>query len=147
MNYHDIEKLAYLCEGKFSFKKSGKTLKAFPFVEVGKIKFGMTREKVRSIMGDHTEYNKTKSSKDKTDVFENVHVFYKDGRCEAVEVHSGGLYKVKFKSVTILPGNKDDYLKLIDSEDGNLTNPDMGVSATFDGDKIKTIIFAEEGYF
>ena len=53
-----------------------KTITVVPQEDVGDVSFGMTRDEVRSIFGDYTEFNKTRMSKSTTDDFGFCQVFY-----------------------------------------------------------------------
>ncbi|MFZ4703892.1 MAG: hypothetical protein ACOYMG_27935 [Candidatus Methylumidiphilus sp.] len=58
-----------------------------PFVGTDLVFFGMTRDKVRSALGDaFEEFRKTDQSANTTDAFKGVHVYYDAGNhCEAME--------------------------------------------------------------
>ena len=64
------------------------TLILVPYVSVGSIKFGESRDKVRSILGQYREYKKNKFSKNSLDDFGFCQVFYNDqNQVEAVELY------------------------------------------------------------
>ena len=64
------------------------TLILVPYVSVGSIKFGESRDKVRSILGHYREYKKNKFSKNSLDDFGFCQVFYNDqNQVEAVELY------------------------------------------------------------
>ena len=60
---------------------------AVPTVSVNGVTFGMSREKVRSLLGTATEFYKCKDDINTTDDFEVCHVFYDENdKCEAIEI-------------------------------------------------------------
>ena len=64
-----------------------------PLESVGDVKFGMTREEVRSIFGDAEEFKKDPDDDITTDDFGFCHVFYdEDDRCEAVEIFDAEVF-------------------------------------------------------
>ena len=60
---------------------------AVPTISVNGVAFGMSREKVRSLLGTATEFYKFADDVNTTDEFEFCHVFYDDNnKCEAIEI-------------------------------------------------------------
>ena len=60
---------------------------AVPTVSVNGVTFGMSREKVRSLLGTATEFYKCKDDVNTIDDFEVCHVFYDENdKCEAIEI-------------------------------------------------------------
>ena len=60
---------------------------AVPTVRVNGVKFGMNREKVRSLLGAATEFYKFDDDINTTDDFGFCHVFYDENdKCEAIEI-------------------------------------------------------------
>ena len=59
-----------------------------PLKSVGKIQFGMTRDALRQVMeADFTEFQKSKFSKNTSDDYKFLHVFYnEENKCIAIEV-------------------------------------------------------------
>src|SRR6188768_2838145 len=69
--------------------KAGNDFEIMPYVGIGKIRFGMTKEEVRATLGVPFEsFLKSESSELPTDAFDSlsIHVYYKlPGVCEAIE--------------------------------------------------------------
>ena len=64
------------------------TLMLVPYVSVGSIKFGESRDKVRSLLGQYKEYKKNKFSKNTLDDFGFCQVFYNElNQVEAIELY------------------------------------------------------------
>lgn len=127
---------------------------AIPTVSVGPVRFGMTREMVRAAVGSSfTEFKKTRFSKNTTDDFGFMHVFYDEkNTCEAVELFNDCIVMVD--DVCLMPSDKsdiDDWLKARDasseiSPDGSVSKLlSMGVAAS-DG-KVESILLGRVGYY
>lgn len=57
-----------------------------PYVGIGEILFGCSREKLRNLLGDYKEFRKSKFSQNTADDFKILHAFYDvENRLEAVE--------------------------------------------------------------
>ena len=64
-----------------------KTFTINPFSSVGKISFGANRDEVRNILGQFTEFRKTRFSKNTTDDFGGLHVYCNEGdTVDAIEL-------------------------------------------------------------
>lgn len=60
---------------------------AVPTVSVNGVTFGMSREKIRSLLGTATEFYKFADDVNPTDDFKVCHVFYDENdKCEAIEI-------------------------------------------------------------
>lgn len=127
---------------------------AIPTVSVGAVRFGMTREMVRAAVGSSfTEFQKTRFSKNTTDDFGFMHVFYDEqNTCEAVELFNDCVVMVD--DVCLMPSDKsalDDWLKSKDASseifsDGSVSKLlSMGVAAS-DG-KVESILLGRVGYY
>lgn len=127
---------------------------AIPTESVGSVRFGMARETVRSTVGSaFAEFKKTRFSKNTTDDFGFMHVFYDEkNTCEAVELFSDCVVIVD--GVCLMPGDKgdiDDWLKAKDVS--SEISPDASVSkllslgvAASEG-KVESILLGRLGYY
>ena len=60
---------------------------AVPTVSVNGVTFGMSREKIRSLLGTATEFYKFADDVNTTDNFKFCHIFYDENdKCEAIEI-------------------------------------------------------------
>ena len=130
------------------------TIKAIPTESVGMIRFGMTREMVRTTVGmPFTVFCKSRFSKNTTDDFGFMHVFYDEKDiCEAVELFDDCVVMVD--DVCLMPSDKgiiDGWLKTRDaaievSPDSSVSKSlSIGVAAS-DG-KIESVLFGRAGYY
>ena len=127
---------------------------AIPTVSVGSVRFGMTREQVRSTVGSFfTEFKKSRFSKNTTDDFGFMHVFYDEkNTCEAVELFNDCVVVVD--GVCLMPSDKsdiDDWLKSRDASseffpDGSVSKLlSIGVAAS-EG-KVESVLLGRVGYY
>ena len=127
---------------------------AIPTESVGLVRFGMTREVVRTTVGStFTEFRKTRFSKNTTDDFGFMHVFYDEkNTCEAVELFNDCVVIVD--SVCLMPSDKsdtDNWLKARD--DSSEIHPDDSVSKLLSigiaasSGKVESILFGRFGYY
>ena len=80
-----------------------------PLESVGDVKFGMTREEVRSILGDAEEFKKDPDDDITTDDFGFCHVFYDEDDIGPISyVRSIGIYAPDDEMESILFG-RDGY--------------------------------------
>jgi len=125
------------------------TIIAKPLICVDKIKFGMKRSEVRSILGEATEFKKSKFSKTITDDFGFCHVFYNlNDECEAIEIFEET--EVQIENVVVFPNGMDKLKSMLsDLEDDNCgfisKSKSIGVYAP-DG-KMESILFGCAGYY
>lgn len=125
-----------------------------PTQSVGFIRFGMMREDVRTAVGSTcTEFRKSKFSKNTTDDFGFMHVFYDEkNTCEAVELFND--CTVTVDDVCLMPSDKaevDAWLKERDAA-AELSPCDsvskalaIGVAAS-EG-RVESILFGRAGYY
>ena len=125
-----------------------KTITVVPQEDVGDVSFGMTRDEVRSIFGDYTEFNKTRMSKSTTDDFGFCQVFYNDNKCEAVELFDTA--DVIVDGTHIFSSDISEVKSLFPdlTEDGEgLISKDSSVGICISDGKIKSILFGRKGYY
>lgn len=126
-----------------------KVIKAVPLKSVGDIKFGMSRDTVRSVMGKGKEYKKNLFSKSKTDSFGPIHVFYNENdKCEAIEIYSD--IKVMIGSTPVFPCDANKVTQISNNleEDGNgFIDKEKSIGITISDNKTKSILFAVKGYY
>lgn len=121
-----------------------------PLVGFGSVKFGMTREEVRDILGTPSrEFKKTKFSKNTTDDFGMYHIFYDtSSKFEAVEFfesaeifdNHGNRFPNMAEALSTLP-----YIFVSEAEGHVCAEHSIGVYAP--GGRIESILFACEGYY
>ncbi len=121
------------------------------FPNVGDIKFGESRDKVRSKLGEFEDFSKTKNSKNKTDNFGNYHIYYDtDNKVEAIEIFPPTIVKIHGK--VVFPSTIDQIKKVIkgleSEEDGYYINASksIGVSVSENG-KVSSILFGKKNYY
>ena len=96
------------------------------YVGLGELKFGMTKEEIRNILGGEVKEIKKALSDKTTDVFvgQGIHVYYNQlGKCEAIECGKGGIIKFKekeiigkpFKNIEKMFRELDDILEISDT--------------------------------
>ncbi len=121
-----------------------------PLVSIGPIKFGMDRAKVREqFPGKYTEFKKNKFSKNTTDVFGSVHVYYSPENCvEAVEIFGG--VEVELDGKIIFPSELK-YLRTAIPDltmDGDIymqINKSIGVYAP--NESVESVLAGCKGYY
>ena len=127
---------------------------AIPTESVGSIRFGMTREMVRAAAGSiFTEFRKTRFSKNTSDDFGFMHVFYDEkDMCEAVELFSDSVVIVD--GVCLMPSEKSDIDVWLKARDGSSEiHPDDSVSKLLaigiaaSSGKVESILFGRVGYY
>lgn len=120
-----------------------------PLEAVGNVKFGMMRTDVRELLGEFTEFKKTKFSKNTTDDFEFCHVYYnKDDKCEAVEIFD--TVEVIVDGQVVFPGNISGAKKVFGQlvqEGDDYTDVVKSVGIYAPSGKMETILFGETGYY
>lgn len=124
-----------------------------PYEQVGKMKFGMKREEVRSLLGEFKEFRKTKSSINTTDSFGNYHIFYdKNDIFEAIEIFEED--QVVFENKNILEMTLEEAKSFLKQSDDNLvvTNDSIvsntiGLSIYAPNDEIESILVFSKDYF
>lgn len=121
--------------------------------QVGLVKFGMERKRVREILGDFKEFKKTKYSTNTTDDFSDCHVFYnKENLCDAVEIFNEAkvlidgtdLFKLTYEDFKGLLLKYDNDLKITDD---SLTSNKIGVSVYAPEFNVESILVFSKEYF
>ena len=135
-------------KGPTSNTDEKKTITVVPLEKVGDVSFGMSRDEVRNIFGDASEFNKSSLSKNTTDDFGFCHVFYKDDKCEAVElfntadvvVNGTSIFNSDFETVKGLFPDAED------SGEGFISK-EMSVGVYAPDNQIQSILFGCKGYY
>lgn len=135
-------------KGPTSNADEKKTITVVPLEKVGDVSFGMSRDEVRNIFGDASEFNKSSLSKNTTDDFGFCHVFYKDDKCEAVElfntadvvVNGTSIFNSDFETV------KGLFPDVEDSGEGFISK-EMSVGVYAPDNQIQSILFGCRGYY
>ena len=122
---------------------------AVPTVSVNGVKFGMSREKVRSLLGVATEFYKGKDAVNTTDNFKFCHVAYdENNKCEAIEIFYES--EVYVNGTLIFPTDFETAKKVIEDleedDDGLISiSKSIGIYAPYDD--MESIVFGKEGYY
>ena len=127
-------------------KNSKETWNAIPLKKVGKIKFGMSRDEVRNLLGEYKEFKKNKFSKSKTDNFGVCHIFYdSNGKCEAIEIFND--INVSINGKKVFPNNISALSSIASDFNGKISKEkSIGVEVDDNGNG-KSITFGVAGYF
>ena len=103
-------------------KPQSSELLIYPYQGVGQIRFGMTREKVRSLLGEPSAtFYKGLNTQSPTDAYDNIgiHIYYHhpSGYCQALEFFEPAQLLLKEKQLFELPFvNLREWLLSQDSE-------------------------------
>lgn len=121
-----------------------------PLECVGKIKFGMEREKVRGLMNrNFREYKKSRFSQNTTDDFGFCQIFYdKKNVCEAVEIFED--VEVIINGTTVFPGSTEMAYQIIPGlvrDEYGLTSTEQSVGISVSDGKMESILFGRQGYY
>ena len=122
---------------------------AVPTVSVNGVAFGMSREKVRSLLGTAAEFYKGKDAVNTTDNFKFCHVAYdENNKCEAIEIFYES--EVYVNGSLIFPTDFETAKKVIEDleedDDGLISiSKSIGIYAPC-GD-MESIVFGKEGYY
>ena len=122
---------------------------AVPTVSVNGVAFGMSREKVRSLLGTAAEFYKGKDAVNTTDNFKFCHVAYdENNKCEAIEIFDES--EVYVNGSLIFPTDFETAKKVIEDfeedDDGLISiSKSIGIYAPC-GD-MESIVFGKEGYY
>ena len=122
---------------------------AVPTVSVNGVAFGMSREKVRSLLGTAAEFYKGKDAVNTTDNFKFCHVAYdENNKCEAIEIFDE--IEVYVNGSLIFPTDFETAKKVIEDleedDDGLISiSKSIGIYAPC-GD-MESIVFGKEGYY
>lgn len=128
-----------------------KTVKIVPTKTVGDIKFGMSRDEVRKNK-EYKEFKKTKLSKNSTDDFGNLHVYYtKDDIVEAVEIFKDNnikpivsgkdIFSISVKSI------KNLFPNINITGDGSYIDKEKSVGIEIKDGAVTSVLFAVAGYY
>ena len=135
-------------KGSTSNTDEKKTITVVPLEKVGDVSFGMSRDEVRNIFGDASEFNKSSLSKNTTDDFGFCHVFYNDDKCEAVELFNTA--DVVVNGTSIFDSDFETVKGLFpDAEDSGegFTSKEMSVGVYAPDNQIQSILFGCKGYY
>ena len=122
---------------------------AVPTVRVNGVKFGMNREKVRSLLGAATEFYKFDDDINTTDDFGFCHVFYDENdKCEAIEIMDE--VEVYVNGSLVFPTDFETAKKVIEDleedDDGLISiSKSIGIYAPYG--RMEGILFGKEGYY
>ena len=122
---------------------------AVPTVGVNEVKFGMNREKVRSLLEAATEFYKFDDDINTTDDFEVCHVFYDENdKCEAIEIFYES--EVYVNGSLIFPTDFETAKKVIEDfeedADGLISiSKSIGIYAPYGN--MEGILFGKAGYY
>lgn len=120
-----------------------------PTIKVGEVEFGMSREEVRTLLGEAKEFYKFEDDINTTDDFGFCHVFYdQDNKCEAIEIFSEA--EVFCNDTLIFPTDFITAKKAIsdfeEDDEGLISySQSIGIYAP-DGD-MESILFGKTGYY
>ena len=122
---------------------------AVPTVSVNGVAFGMSREKVRSLLGTAAELYNGKDAVNTTDNFKFCHMAYdENNKCEAIEIFYES--EVYVNGSLMFPTDFETAKKVIEDleedDDGLISiSKSIGIYAPC-GD-MESILFGKEGYY
>lgn len=126
------------------------SLNLIPYVGVGAIKFGESREEVRKNLGTYKEYKKNKFSTNTLDDFGFCQVFYNAmNKVEAVEMYRNvGLV---YDNVNLFLLDKPQLLRVfqadgINEDEYGINVPSLGLSIALTVDMPDSILAYQKGY-
>jgi len=131
-----------------------KTFRIELLSRAGELYFGMTRKDVRTLLGDFTEFNKSKFSKNTADDFKICHVFYdQHDKLEAIEFFHDMDVKLALNSIGVFELEYDElvkYIKRLDDTvkinvDGFVSKQGISVYAPFG--KTETVLLTSNNYW
>ena len=123
-----------------------------PYNSYGCIKFGASRNEIRSAIGIYKEFKKSPFSKNTTDDFGGFHVYYSDDNyVEAIEVFSG---EIKFNDEIMFPTTLSVFTKIMNTFDSEIMKKNdhiisraLGCCASVNEGTIDGIILCSKDYF
>lgn len=132
-----------------------------PYSAVGELKFSMERMNVRRILGlPSKEFKKTTSSKNTTDDYGKLHIYYNsEDELEAIEFfgknsevffQSQNLCELNFKEAAALLSREDDNIEF---ESDGLVSNQLGIALyapehqSNPSTAVETFLFFRKGYF
>ena len=122
---------------------------AVPTVSVNGVTFGMSREKVRSLLGTAAEFYKGKDAVNTTDNFKFCHVAYdENNKCEAIKIFDES--EVYVNGSLIFPTDFETAKKVIEDleeDDDGLISISKSIGIYAPCDDMESIVFGKEGYY
>lgn len=121
-----------------------------PNISIGKIYFGMSRDKVHKLFdAECKEFKKSKFSKNTSDDYGKFHIFYtSDDKVDAVEIFEN--IKISLNGKEIFPIKTSDIEKNIPgifNEDGTYTHKEYSIGLESNGDNVESILLGAKGYY
>ena len=124
-----------------------------PLKSIGPVIFGMSREKVRRILGNYEEFRKSRFSRNTTDDFSFCHVYYDTAnQVNAVEFF-GNEIEILFDGLKIFPADvsvfkdSDKDYEFFSDEEGYYTSCIISVGIYAPYGDIESILFGKEAYY
>ena len=122
---------------------------AVPTVSVNGVKFGMSREKVRSLLGTAAEFYKGKDAVNTTDNFKFCHVAYdENNKCEAIEIFDES--EVYVNGSLIFPTDFEtakNVIEDLEEDDDGLISISKSIGIYAPCGDMESIVFGKEGYY
>ena len=122
---------------------------AVPTVSVNGVAFGMSREKVRSLLGTAAEFYKGKDAVNTTDNFKFCHVAYdENNKCEAIEIFDES--EVYVNGSLIFPTDFETAKKVIEDleeDDDGLISISKSIGIYAPCGNMEGILFGKAGYY
>ena len=123
---------------------------AKPLAEVNGIKFGMSREDVRKVLGGtYRTFKKSKFSKTMTDDFGICHVFYNtEDKCKAVEIF--GECQVSIDGKVVFPLDVQAVKEIIpdlEEDTGSYISRKLSIGIYAPSATAESILFSHSGYY
>lgn len=124
-----------------------------PLEKVGKIQLGMSRTALRQVMGSNfTEFRKSKFSKNTSDDYKYLHVFYNvNNECTAVEVFSDCEIII---AESVLPRTAKEFNKWLLQQDNDAeitefgaTSKKLSIGMSAMENQVESILFGKTGYY
>lgn len=120
-----------------------------PLAKVGSLSFGLSRDDVRHIFSNYSEFRKSPMSVNSTDDLGFCHVYYdKDNKVEAVELLPG--CEAEIGGRVVFPGTINNAIAVLgefEDKDGCIINVEKSVGITAQKNIIESILFGKEGYY
>ena len=122
---------------------------AVPTVSVNGVAFGMSREKVRSLLGTAAEFYKGKDAVNTTDNFKFCHVAYdENNKCEAIEIFDES--EVYVNGSLIFPTDFEtakNVIEDLEEDDDGLISISKSIGIYAPCGDMESIVFGKEGYY
>ena len=113
------------------------------------VAFGTSRNEIRKIFGEYTEFKKSTFSIETTDDFGDFHCYYKNERLIAVEVFNiDSLYidGIKVES-TFTPKELDIFASDIKEDYGSYISESKSLGFSFDNGIVESVLTGKDGYY